>query len=87
MKEEFPVIQIEDIAFGGKGVGRLAGKVVFVPFTAPGDTIAVELVRQKKSFAEGRMRKLLVPSQHRAEPPEGPVLSVDVTRWSGWSAR
>ena len=25
--------------------------------------------------------------QHRAEPPEGPVLSVDVTRWSGWSAR
>jgi 23S rRNA (uracil1939-C5)-methyltransferase len=68
MKEEFPVIQIEDIAFGGKGVGRLAGKVVFVPFTAPGDTIAVELVRQKKSFAEGRMRKLLVPSPHRTEP-------------------
>jgi PPOX class probable F420-dependent enzyme len=25
--------------------------------------------------------------QHRAEPPEGPVLTVDVTRWSGWSAR
>ena len=25
--------------------------------------------------------------QHRAEPPEGPVLVVAVTRWSGWSAR
>lgn len=25
--------------------------------------------------------------QHRAEPPEGPVLTVGVTRWSGWSAR
>jgi PPOX class probable F420-dependent enzyme len=25
--------------------------------------------------------------QHRARRPEGPVLSVDVTRWSGWSAR
>jgi PPOX class probable F420-dependent enzyme len=25
--------------------------------------------------------------QHRAEPPEGPVLTVDVVRWSGWSAR
>jgi PPOX class probable F420-dependent enzyme len=25
--------------------------------------------------------------QHRARPPEGPVLSVAVTRWSGWSAR
>ena len=25
--------------------------------------------------------------QHRAAPPEGPVLAVAVTRWSGWSAR
>jgi PPOX class probable F420-dependent enzyme len=24
--------------------------------------------------------------QHRREPPKGPVLAVDVTRWSGWSA-
>jgi PPOX class probable F420-dependent enzyme len=25
--------------------------------------------------------------QHRAAPPEGPVLAVDVARWSGWSGR
>jgi len=25
--------------------------------------------------------------QHRNSPPTGPVLAVDVTRWSGWSAR
>jgi PPOX class probable F420-dependent enzyme len=25
--------------------------------------------------------------QHRADPPAGPVLAVDVTRWSSWSAR
>jgi PPOX class probable F420-dependent enzyme len=24
--------------------------------------------------------------QYQAEPPPGPVLAVDVTRWSGWSA-
>jgi PPOX class probable F420-dependent enzyme len=24
--------------------------------------------------------------QYRAKPPPGPVLAVDVTRWSGWSA-
>lgn len=24
--------------------------------------------------------------QYRAEPPEGPVLAIDATRWSGWSA-
>jgi PPOX class probable F420-dependent enzyme len=25
--------------------------------------------------------------QHREQPPAGPVLAVDVQRWSGWSAR
>jgi PPOX class probable F420-dependent enzyme len=25
--------------------------------------------------------------QHRDDPPRGPVLAVDVERWSGWSAR
>lgn len=25
--------------------------------------------------------------QHREQPPAGPVITVDVTRWSGWSAR
>ena len=25
--------------------------------------------------------------QHRAAPPEGPVLAVHVVRWSGWAAR
>lgn len=25
--------------------------------------------------------------QHRESPPSGPVLAVDVTRWSGWAAR
>jgi PPOX class probable F420-dependent enzyme len=24
--------------------------------------------------------------QHRADPPEGPVIEVSVTRWSGWTA-
>jgi PPOX class probable F420-dependent enzyme len=25
--------------------------------------------------------------QHRADRPQGPVLAIDVLRWSGWSAR
>jgi PPOX class probable F420-dependent enzyme len=25
-------------------------------------------------------------AQHRAEPPDGPVVVIDVERWSGWSA-
>jgi PPOX class probable F420-dependent enzyme len=37
--------------------------------------------------AERALRMLLARyRQYRAEPPPGPVLAVDITRWSGWSA-
>jgi PPOX class probable F420-dependent enzyme len=37
----------------------------------------------------GRAVELLAERypQHRANPPPGPVLAVDVQRWSGWAAR
>jgi PPOX class probable F420-dependent enzyme len=41
------------------------------------------------SSAEGRRAVELLAEkyeQYRATPPGGPVLAVDVTRWSGWSA-
>jgi tRNA/tmRNA/rRNA uracil-C5-methylase (TrmA/RlmC/RlmD family) len=66
---ELLILQIEDVAFGGKGVARHGGKVVFVPFTAAGDTITAQVVKEKKSFAEGRIVKVLTPSPDRTEPP------------------
>jgi 23S rRNA (uracil1939-C5)-methyltransferase len=65
---ELVVIKIEDMAFGGKGVGRHEGKVIFVPFAAPGDTVSVRITKQKKSFAEGRIVQILTPGQGRIEP-------------------
>ena len=32
------IIKIESVAFGGEGVGRIDNFVVFVPFSAPGDS-------------------------------------------------
>jgi len=43
--------------------------VVFVPFTAPGDTITARTVKEKKSFAEARTVNLATPSPDRVEPP------------------
>jgi 23S rRNA (uracil1939-C5)-methyltransferase len=37
------IVQIEDLAPGGEGVGHAEGRAVFVPFTAPGDRVVVEL--------------------------------------------
>jgi 23S rRNA (uracil1939-C5)-methyltransferase len=66
---EIPVVQITDLAFGGKGVARHGGMVVFVPFTAPGDTVAVEITKKKKTFAEGRATRVLSPGPDRVTPP------------------
>ncbi|HON08180.1 MAG TPA: TRAM domain-containing protein, partial [Verrucomicrobiota bacterium] len=60
--------QIEDIAFGGEGVGRYNDFVVFVPFTIPGEKVLVEIAEVKKNFARAILLKILEPSPHRVEP-------------------
>jgi tRNA/tmRNA/rRNA uracil-C5-methylase (TrmA/RlmC/RlmD family) len=60
---------IDDIAFGGEGVGRLGDFVVFVPFVAPGETVDVELTEIKKRFGRARLVKIVEPSPDRTEPP------------------
>lgn len=61
-------LKIEDIAFGGKGVGRTEGKAVFVPFTIAGERVTARIVREKKSFAEAEVVRLEEASPERVEP-------------------
>lgn len=62
-------VRIEEMAAEGKSLARLeSGKVLFVPFTAPGDVVDVQLGRSRSSLAEGRVVKMLEPSPHRVEP-------------------
>jgi 23S rRNA (uracil1939-C5)-methyltransferase len=62
-------LRIDDIAFGGKGVGRSGGKAVFVPFTIEGERVAARIVREKKSFAQAELVGVIELSPHRIEPP------------------
>lgn len=62
-----PMLNIESIAAGGDGVGRLDGLAVFVPRTAPGDLVEVE-VRQRGRLARGRLLKVAVASDQRRPP-------------------
>ena len=61
-------LKIEDVAFGGKGVGRENGKAVFVPFTIEGELVSAEIVREKKQFAEAEIVDLRESSPHRVQP-------------------
>ncbi len=70
---------IESIAFGGEGILRYESLVpdherlcralvIFVPFTAPGDSVEVEILSKKKNFAHGKLLRLAHPSPQRTDP-------------------
>ena len=61
-------LTIQDIAFGGEGVGRVDDFVVFVPFVAIGETIEAELREVKKNFGRASLVKVIQASPDRVEP-------------------
>ena len=67
--EQLAEITIESVAYGGAGVGRREGKTVFVPFSAPGDTVAVRITKVSKRYDEGEIVEILTPSPYRTAPP------------------
>jgi len=61
-------LKIEDVAFGGKGIGRESGKAVFVPYTIEGETVSAEIVREKKQFAQAELVEVKESSPDRVTP-------------------
>jgi 23S rRNA (uracil1939-C5)-methyltransferase len=61
-------VRISDLSWGGSGIGRIEGKVVFVPHTLPGEVVQVELIHSKKNFSQGKLIRILEPSPDRIEP-------------------
>lgn len=62
-------LQIDSLAAGGDGVGRDGdGRVVFVPFTAPGDRVRVRVVGIHDRFVNAQVEELLEPSPSRTDP-------------------
>ena len=61
-------LTIEKLVYGGAGLARTEQGVVFVPRTAPGDVVEVEIVEKKKDYATARLTNILEPSPDRQEP-------------------
>jgi 23S rRNA (uracil1939-C5)-methyltransferase len=64
----FVELEIYEVAFGGAGVGRVGGKIVFVPFTVDGERIEAELIDQRRGFDRARLNKIIFRSSQRVEP-------------------
>src|SRR5262245_60011330 len=61
-------ITIEKLVYGGAGLARTERGVVFVPRTAPGDVVEIEITQQKKDYATARVLRIIEPSPDRQSP-------------------
>src|SRR6201995_3352712 len=58
-------LTIDSLAFGGAGVARLDGYVVFVSDAVPGDRVRAVVGKSKRAYAEARAVEILQPSPDR----------------------
>jgi 23S rRNA (uracil1939-C5)-methyltransferase len=62
-------LSIESLAFGGNGVARLDGFVVFVRRGLPGDTVRARVTKVQRRHAEAIATEIVTPGPVRVEAP------------------
>ncbi|PYM14619.1 MAG: 23S rRNA (uracil(1939)-C(5))-methyltransferase RlmD [Candidatus Rokuibacteriota bacterium] len=62
-------LQIDDLAFGGDGVGRLDGYVMFVRGAVPGDLVRVRVTESRARYGRGAIVSIVHPSADRVDAP------------------
>src|SRR3989442_9587894 len=60
---------IDDLAFGGEGVGRVHGYVMFVRGGLPGDYLRVKVTETRGRYGRGVIESVTAPSPHRVPAP------------------
>src|SRR5918999_5586242 len=62
-------LQVDSLAYGGNGVARLNGFVVFVRRGLPGDTVLARVTKVKRSHAEATALEVVRAGAPRVEAP------------------
>ena len=66
-------VRIQTWAVGGRGIGRVEGRVWMVAGAVPGDEVEAQVVHDRGRFIEAVSRRLIRPSpSRRATPWERP---------------
>lgn len=68
-KNDVVSVTIDDLAYGGLGIGRVNGFVVMVDQALPGERVAARIYKKKGNYAQGRIESIEEPSPHRVAPP------------------
>jgi 23S rRNA (uracil1939-C5)-methyltransferase len=61
-------LTIEKLIYGGEGLGRADGRVIFTPYVLPGERVLVEPVSVKGGLVRARLQEVLTPAEGRVEP-------------------
>jgi 23S rRNA (uracil1939-C5)-methyltransferase len=62
-------LAVDDLAFGGDGVGRADGYVMFVRGGLPGDRLRVRVTEARGRYGRGTIESVVTPSPDRVEAP------------------
>ncbi len=62
-------LQLTAMAHGGKALGRHEGRVIFVSYALPGETVRAEITQDKGRYAFARPVEVLEPAPDRVQPP------------------
>jgi len=68
-KDEEVELQVDSLAYGGNGVARLNGFVVFVRRGLPGDRVRARVTKVKRNHAEALVTEVLEPGPDRVDAP------------------
>ncbi len=68
MNEETLRLSVEKLVYGGYGLARAGGRVVFVRYAAPKELVDAEILKERSDYSEAVVRKVIVPSSSRREP-------------------
>src|SRR5829696_6915474 len=62
-------LTVDSLAYGGNGVARLNGFVVFVRRGLPGDTVRARVTKVKRNHAEATALEVVEPGAPRVDAP------------------
>ncbi|MDO8519172.1 MAG: TRAM domain-containing protein, partial [Deltaproteobacteria bacterium] len=62
-------LKIEKLNSEGAGIARHEGKVCFIPWAVPGDTVLAQVEKEGRDFNECRLLEVIEKSSDRVDPP------------------
>ncbi len=59
----------DKMVFGGKSLGKIEGKNVFIPYAIPGEKLEIQITESNKDYDNAEIVKIIEPSSHRVQAP------------------